>query len=131
MLAGDNGHTAAHFVKNPSSESLGTILSQIMPDPDVEFVGGTHPFNYMHKVIGGHDVYYFGNIDTSISECTIRLGSHSFKNTMSILDPHTGKSYPAELIKDGQNVKIRLSLNPSQSLFLVDDALLRGNKVKK
>ena len=131
MLDGDNGHTAAHFVKNPSSESLGTILSQIMPDPDVEFAGGTHPFNYMHKVIGGHDVYYFGNIDTSISECTIRLGSHSFKNTMSILDPHTGESYPAELIKDGQNVKIRLSLNPSQSLFLVDDALLRGNEVKK
>ena len=50
---------------------------------------------------------------------------------MSILDPHTGESYPAELIEDGQNVKIRLSLNPSQSLFLVDDALLRGNEVKK
>lgn len=40
---------------------------------DVRFSDAEHPFNYIHKVISGSNLYYIGNIDDIVIE--IRLYS--------------------------------------------------------
>lgn len=47
---------------------------------------------------------------------------------MRILNPHTGDNYPAQLSEDDHGVKITLRLNPNESLFLVDEGLIEGDR---
>lgn len=127
MLNGEGQHTPALFVPTPTAESMKTALDTLLPQPDVQFTSGKHPFNYLHKVVDGHHVYYFGNIDTSSAECTIRLKDVSPSASMTLLNPHNGADQPALLTASGDNAMLTITLRPNQSIFLVDDALLNKN----
>lgn len=112
---------AARFVATPSEASLRAALSDVQRD--VTFSGGSHPCNYIHKVMDGHHIYYFGNITGSRTTNVITLRQPL--GACSWLDPHTGAVTPAELspAEDGC-MKADLTLRPSKSMFLVEDALL-------
>lgn len=121
MLTADDN--PALFIETPSKDTLGTALDTLLPDRDVTFTAGRHPFNYIHKVVGGSDVYYFGNIDATSATNTIRLNNVVEGHSYSMLNPHTGRC--EELTADGG--EIVLTLRPNQSVFVVDDALLTDN----
>lgn len=122
MLAGDEDHRPALFVASPSERSLQEAINKLLPQRDVLFTGSQHPFNYIHKQVEGHDVYFFGNIDNSTAENVVTLASAP--NACSLLDPHTGRVTELSMASDGS---FTLKLHPNQSVFLVDDALLTKN----
>lgn len=111
---------AARFVASPSASSVRDALSD--QPLDVAFSGGSHPLNYIHKVMDGRHVYYFGNIDNSRSTNTIALRQPM--EACSWLDPHTGKTIPAQLKEADGGVEVSLTLLPGKSMFLIEDALL-------
>ena len=116
----------AIFVSSPTATTLGEALAQSPVAPDVSFEGDSHPFNYLHKVIDGHHVYYFGNIDAKGAESDILLREPIDDATW--MNPHTGASEKAEFstTDDGRR-RLKLSLYPNQSVFLVEDALIEKN----
>ncbi len=126
MMAGAEGAGKAVFVAKPTAETLREALTQHTRPLDVTFQGGSHPFNYIHRVTEGHDVYYFGNLDANTAENTILLRSPL--ESATLLDPRTGEYSQAELTKtDDGRQQFTLCLRPNQSMFLVDDALLEKN----
>ena len=86
------------------------------------FIGNEHPFNYLHKVVDGHDIYYFGNIDGAPATNTIRLRTSA--KTFSLMNPHTGKvtTLPSATTNDSGSdcFEFELQLPPCQSVFLVN-----------
>ena len=104
----------AVFVSDPTPEALAKALSAI--DSDVNFDGSA--LNYIHKVVDGHDVYLFGNIDDAATTTTISL--RSAEGRWCLMDPHTGTTTPAALkrTKDGRH-SFTITLEPSRSVFLV------------
>ena len=122
MTAGDEAHRKAVFVASPTAATLSAAIGSLLDEPDVAFIDGDHPFNYLHKEVDGHDVYYFGNIDATSATCTIRL-RHVPQEAM-LLDPHTGVARKANIGDEGQ---IIIRLRPNQSVFLVDNALVVDN----
>lgn len=115
------GENTARFVSNPSATTLAKALEDVQLD--VTFRNGSHPFNYIHKVLDGRNVYYFGNIDNARSNSTIRLRTEA--GAYSWLNPHTGATTPAQLTPAGEGyAETTLSLLPNKSMFLVEDALL-------
>lgn len=114
MLDEDSDNFPALFVSNPSAVLLSEALAMADKTPDVEFVRGV-PFNYIHKVIEGQDVYYFGNIDGKTSTCTIRL-----RNDISrpmLMNPRTGEIKEAEI----NNGELTIALAPTESVFLIEN----------
>lgn len=71
MLVSERNKGYAVFVKNPNDEALRNALMTV--NFDVRFSDAEHPFNYIHKVISGSNLYYIGNIDDIVIE--IRLYS--------------------------------------------------------
>jgi len=120
----DATENKAYFLPSPSASTLAEVMEECLPERDVLFSEGTHPFNYIHKVIDGHDVFFFGNIDATSATNTIRLKTSATK--LSLLDPHTGQVTNLPLMGD-EGASFSLTLRPSQSVFLVDDALLLKN----
>ena len=120
----DATENKAYFLPSPSASALAEVMEECLPQRDVLFSEGTHPFNYIHKVIDGHDVFFFGNIDATSATNTIRLKTSATK--LSLLDPHTGQVTNLPLMGD-EGASFSLTLRPSQSVFLVDDALLLDN----
>ena len=104
----------AVFVPDPTPESLADALSGI--DADVYF--GDEPLNYIHKVVDGHDVYLFGNIDGTTRTTTISL--RSAEGRWDLMDPHTGTTVPVALKRtsDGRH-SLTVMLEPSRSVFLI------------
>ena len=113
----------AIFLPQPTAQALAAVMDDCLLERDVTFSGGTHPFNYLHKVIDGHDVWFFGNIDATSATNTIRLSTTASK--LSLLNPHTGRTESLALDEDGRTFS--LTLRPCQSVFVVDDALLLKN----
>ena len=118
----DATENKAYFLLSPSASTLAEVMEECLPQRDVLFSEGTHPFNYIHKVIDGHDVFFFGNIDATSATNTIRVKTTASK--LTLLDPHTGKTTDLPQSDGGA---FSLTLRPSQSVFLVDDALLLKN----
>ncbi len=112
----------AYFLPAPSASTLGEVMEECLPKRDVLFSGGTHPFNYIHKVIDGHDVFFFGNVDATSATNNIKVRTTASK--LTLLDPHTGKTTDLPQSDGGA---FSLTLRPSQSVFIVDDALLLNN----
>ena len=113
----------AYFLPSPSAESLSDVMAECLPQPDVAFSEGAHPFNYLHKVIDGHDVWYFGNVDATSATNTIRVKTSASR--LVWLNPHTGQQVGLSLKGNGESLS--LTLRPCQSMFLVDEALLLQN----
>lgn len=126
MMDSVEGAGKTIFVAKPTVETLRDALSQHTRPLDVDFQGNSHPFNYIHRVVEGHDVYFFGNIDASTAENAILLRSPL--KAATILDPRTGEySQPELTITDDGRQQFILCLRPNQAVFLVDDALLNKN----
>lgn len=120
MIAGQDGCGKVVFVGSPSASTIGNALQN--EDLDVRFQTSAQPFNYIHKVVDGKDVYYFGNIDSAASECVITLRGE--KEGYSILYPRSGKVADADLSAEGGHTSLTLSLSPGESAFLVDSSLI-------
>ncbi|MCR4922174.1 MAG: hypothetical protein K5945_10800 [Bacteroidaceae bacterium] len=126
MTAGAEGAGKAIFVAKPTAETLHDALMQHPRPLDVESQGGSHPFNYIHRMLDGRDVYFFGNLDATTSENTILL--RNAPASALLLDPRSGECSTAELTAtdDGRR-QLKLRLRPNQSVFLVDEALIEQN----
>lgn len=120
MLAGETSCGRAVFVEDPTAETLAAALEG--EDLDVRFTAGVHPFNYIHKVVDGKNVYYFGNIDPATANATISL--RGTLEGYTLLDPRSGKMVAAELAADNGRTVFDLSLAPGQSMFLVENSLI-------
>ena len=141
MLASEENK--AYFLSVPSAETLGEVMDECLPQRDVVFSDASHPFNYIHKVIDGKDVWFFGNIDATSATNTITVKTTASK--LTLLNPHTGKTLSNSLLKGEKagelsakeasplrgglegSSSFSLTLHPNQSVFLVDDALLLKN----
>lgn len=105
----------AVFVPDPTPEALAEALSGI--DADVCF--GDAALNYIHKVVDGHDVYLFGNIDGITRTTDISL--RSAEGRWYLMDPHTGAATPAALERTGDGRRsLTVTLGPSRSVFLIE-----------
>lgn len=119
MLYSQQGRGRALFVPHPDAESLARALASSPVVPDVEMQGGSHPLNYIHRIIHRNSVYYFGNIDSTPTTTQVILRG-TLRHAM-LLDPHTGELHPPILsYRDGRTY-LTLTLGPSQSVFLVAD----------
>lgn len=120
MLVSHKEKGKAFFVERPDTQTLSEVLENL--DLDVKFEGTEQPFNYIHKVISGGNVYYFGNIDKKTA--TNRITLMEKLRDCYLLDPKTGKSQLAHVHhKDGKTV-ITLTLAPGQSILLVESNIL-------
>lgn len=107
----------ASFLPNPDAASLGKALAENEEEPDVRFLSDAHPFNYLHKVIDGHHVYFFGNIDDTPSRCQITL-RQSLRSPRWFC-PHTGRVRRVTA-GDRADAAYLLELQPYESMFLID-----------
>ena len=123
MLAGEENCGKAVFVAQPSAVNLRKALQQSSVPADLAFSKVAQPFNYIHKIIQGYDVYLFGNIDASTISNTISLRS-PIRHAM-LLNPHTGECTEAQLTEGEEGRQLlELGLRPNQCMFLVDAGLI-------
>ena len=91
--------------------------------PDVSF-DGPGVFNNIHKVIGGRDVYYLGNIGGDSLTLTVSLRG-AFKS-LCALDPRTGARTALRSGCHRGRTVFELTLEPSHSrIILAEDCLAR------
>ncbi len=110
----------AILIEEPSAETFGKVFEN--EDLDVKFETAGKPFNYIHKVIDGGNVYYWGNITSQPSSCRITL-NNGLKDC-TLLYPRTGRIVPASLSRDGNKSHIDLTLQPEESVFLIENSLI-------
>ena len=114
----------AFFAPSPQADVLKAMLDDALPVADVRFEeevpvkGGN--LSYIHKVVEGRDVYFFGNSSDTEVDTHVRLRG---KMNLEWWDPHTGTITPAESSPDGAggepSTRVRLRLGPVRSVFLV------------
>ncbi|MBQ0144071.1 MAG: hypothetical protein KBS78_02695 [Bacteroidales bacterium] len=107
----------AVFVETPDAESIEKALAPMGPVADVLMESDGSTFNYLHKIVGGHDVYYFGNLGSKTSKCTISL--LGVKGKGKLFNPHTGEVTPASLSVQQDRTLLTLELDPARSCFLI------------
>lgn len=123
MLKNKDGLGKALLVNNPDKENLSKALGACPAIPDVQMQGGTHALNYIHKVVDGKHVYYFGNIDDTMTTTRIVLG-RNIRHAM-LMNPHTGTSSKAKMTHSGGRTELELTLLPSESVFLVESSAVK------
>lgn len=105
----------ALFVAEPSAEAIREALQGVRPDVSFNFGG---ELNYIHKVIGGKDVFLFGNIDSDTKKSVITFARKPGKCFW--MDPHTGDISPAVISRGGDGTfRTELTLAPSHGMFLI------------
>lgn len=118
------GGGRAVFIPKPSSAALQTALAEAVAVGDVEFEEGVKVaggnLSYIHKVVEGREVFFFGNSSDTAVDVGVRLRG---RHVLEEWDPHTGEARPAEArheTKDGQELtRMRLKLPPVRSVFWV------------
>jgi hypothetical protein len=117
------GGTAC-FTVAPTTAVLRAMVADALPVPDVAWeqspaVGGGN-LSYIHKVLDGRDVFFFGNSSDTPVATPVRLRG---RMQLEWWDPHTGKISSAEYTPatdHGQAVtRVKLTLPPVRSCFLV------------
>ncbi|MCL2741076.1 MAG: hypothetical protein FWE70_03065, partial [Oscillospiraceae bacterium] len=85
--------------------------------------GGRHVTNlpggnlsYVHKALGGDDVYFVANSSDATVEAEVRLRG---ERALEEWDPHTGERRPARHRAGGGVTTLRITLPPVRSVFLV------------
>lgn len=104
----------AMFVNDPSGKALREAL-----DGTAYGVAFNGPgLNNIHKIVEGHDVYFFGNIGDEEIETDVIIDCADRKYLL--MDPHTGHTVSVRMhgTKDGRR-SLHMRLAPSRSLFLV------------
>lgn len=114
----------AWFIPKPTAASLKAALDEAMPDGDVVFEDEVRVTNgnlsYIHKVVEGHDVYFFGNSSAQAVDTHVRIRG---ERRLELWDPHEGTTRAVESKTEGGGnapfTRVRLSLLPVRSVFLV------------
>jgi len=114
----------AYFVPVPRASVLKAMLDDALPvgdvkfEKDIEVSGGN--LSYIHKVVNGRNVYFFGNSSETAVDTHARLRG---KLALEQWDPHTGAIRAAECshaTEGGQDVtRVKLTLPAVRSVFLV------------
>lgn len=114
----------AYFAPSPRADVLRAIMDDAMPvydvtfEQDVKVSGGN--LSYIHKVIDGRNVYFFGNSSDTPVDMPVRMRG---KLQLEQWDPHTAQIAPCDTtaeIKGGvETTRVRLRLGPVRSVFLV------------
>ncbi|MCQ2149737.1 MAG: hypothetical protein MJY45_05230 [Bacteroidales bacterium] len=113
MLHSENN--PALFVAAPSAETVREALQDIRLD--VAFNSGGE-LNCIHKVIGGKNVFLFGNIDSTPKASVITFAGNPGKCVW--MDPHTGDVSPAVISRNSDRTYCtELTLAPSRGMFLI------------
>jgi hypothetical protein len=113
----------ACFIAHPDGQKLRDALQKCIDNFDVDY-----PLNpnlqYIHKVMGGRNVFYFANIGGSPVETSVCLRGNMKLNEW---DPHSGIT-GGVTAKSIQNTttgsfltQVKLKLNPYHSCFLVEE----------
>ena len=125
MLYSGEGKGRAVVVDKPTRESLSQAMSERNDRADVIIEGGSHSLNYIHKIIDGHHVYLFGNIDGNMTANTISLRDDI--QQAYLLNPKTGAIQQAILRHESGRTVLDMTLFPSDCLFLVEKDAVGGN----
>jgi hypothetical protein len=115
----------AYFIPSPQADTLKTVLDDALAVYDVTFEQDVPTPNgnlsYIHKVVEGRQVYFFGNSSDAAVDTFVRLCG---KLNLELWDPHTGRIEACETEtisgNSGQITRVRLKLAPVQSVFLVE-----------
>ena len=111
----------AWFIENPTTAALQQTVNEAMPNPDVKWnkpptVQGGH-LCYLHKVIDGHDFWFFTNSsDTPVDTSVCLRGVHVLERW----DPHTGQIETQRMTTSDKSTCVQLRLAPVTSVFLVN-----------
>lgn len=115
----------AYFIRSPQATALKAVLDNALNVYDVAFeqevVVNNGNLSYIHKVLDGRDVYFFGNSSDNTIDVSVKLrGGHALETW----DPHTGAITPlkGEIVKEKNKptfTRIRLNLEPVHSMFVV------------
>jgi len=120
----------AYFVPKPDAWVLEWTLARVLPVRDVRIDAPlpllkTGPdydgaLTYIHKVKGGHDLYFFANSTDRNVDVKVTLRG---RLSLRIWDPHSGEARPADStgeVAGGQPVtNTRLRLSQVSSVFYV------------
>ena len=107
------------MLEKPDAETLKQALAPVLTHADVLFEGSGRPFNYIHRVIKGKNIWYFANPGSEPVNHTVCLRTQ-LKHA-SLMDPRTGTAAKAELNDNtGSGISFFLKLNPGESVFLVE-----------
>lgn len=116
----------AYFIASPNAAAIKAALDDALPvydvafENDIEVKGGN--LSYIHKVLDGRHVYFFGNSSDTPVDAAVRLrGKHKLQSW----DPHTGKMSDGESTvvseKGSDATRLRLKLDPVRSVFMVGE----------
>ena len=114
----------AYFAPRPTPSVLEAILDDALEVYDVEFEDNPEVsegnLSYIHKVIGGRNVYFFANSSAANVDTHVLLRG---KLRLERWDPHTGDIGPwpsTQLMEADTDVtRTKLTLPPVRSLFLI------------
>ncbi|MGI6269324.1 MAG: discoidin domain-containing protein [Candidatus Howiella sp.] len=127
----------AYFIGKNAKKNLPTALDDALSvyDLEIDNVGNINGGNlsYIHKIVDGRDVYFFGNSSDDVVDATVQIRGEL--NNPMFWDPLTGDKSKADYTVsqvDGETVTtVQLKLGAIKSLFLVpelaDDDFLLGD----
>lgn len=126
----------AYFIAKPTQETLRAVLADALPVYDVAFEGDVRVqggnLSYIHKVIDGREVFFFGNSSDTPVNCIVKLRD---RLTLEEWNPHTGEIGPAQCdIAAEQNAegsRLRVVLPAVQSRFFVSADQSSADELKK
>jgi hypothetical protein len=111
--------------------SMKTVLDKLGIKPDFDFTSrsGDAPINYIHRRVGGADIYFVANRRRQPEElvCTFRVENRK----PEIWNPETGEITPAaiyELVDGG--VRLPLQLGKAGSVFVVFRSPAESNRLQ-
>jgi hypothetical protein len=106
-----------------NAEGLLEALDAARPHYDVSFEPG-QALRYIHKTWQGRHVYFFANLDPTLTESLVTLRG---RRDLEAWDPHTGRSEPLQATHSRKSgielTHIRLALPHLKSVFLVTEPL--------
>jgi hypothetical protein len=112
----------ACFISHPDGGKLRDVLQQCVENFDVDYPLSPN-LQYIHKIIGGRNVFYFANIGGSAIKTNVSLRGNMM---LEEWDPHTGymRRATSEIVnKDAADLfftRVKLDLMPYRSCFLVE-----------
>ena len=126
LFTNNNQGGKAIFIPELTETALSKALEEHLPTSDVKFYPNPNIdvevgcFNYLHKVKGGKDIYFFSNSSDDMLETEVWLRGNL---ELEAWNPHNGKMQNLAVEKDSKEdvtyTKVRLILNPLKSVFWV------------
>ncbi len=112
----------AFFIPHPDAENICATLGKNVDDFDVSYPR-IPSLQYIHKVLDGRNIYYFGNVGGHrIKTTAVLRGNMEFDRW----DPHTGEKEPAHnnpvtrSVNAGPFTGVELNLEPYRSCFFIE-----------